>query len=170
MSATRKSLLLVVLSMMGGCNSGSKKEVWLIPQGYVGWLRLDYAVSGAPPLAIENGRYIVRLPSSGRIRTSSANRPLIDQNEYFFEDSHGRHKIPVSVSSRYAIQNAYAFGHLGIGADRRLQFWERPRIALECVFVGSNTERKADGRNCSEWRLGDSKPPKFAHQTEGDVQ
>jgi hypothetical protein len=44
---------------------------YLIPYGYIGWVRVDHNVENAPSLPIENGRQLYRFPSSGRLQTSS---------------------------------------------------------------------------------------------------
>lgn len=44
---------------------------YLIPDGYVGWVRVEYQVPGAPPLPVENGRLVLRVPPDGALRTSS---------------------------------------------------------------------------------------------------
>lgn len=41
---------------------------FLIPEGYVGWIRVDFDVSGAPRLPIEDGFYIFEFPESGRLQ------------------------------------------------------------------------------------------------------
>ena len=112
LTGAKCALLLSGLPMLVGCHSSSKCELWIIPAGYVGWLRLDYSVAGAPPLPIENGCYVVRLPRTGRMETLTANMPPIDRNEYVFEDSSGRHRLATSATGiqEYAVQNAYSFG------------------------------------------------------------
>src|SRR6266511_2064707 len=43
----------------------------LLPRGYVGWVRISYAVGGAPAIPIEAGHYLVKIPSSGILMTST---------------------------------------------------------------------------------------------------
>lgn len=160
LTCARCVLLLSVLSMFVGCRSRSKREVWIIPGGYVGWLRLDYSVAGAPPLPIEDGRYIVRLPRTGRLATSTANYPPVDHNEYVFEDASGRHKLVFStkIIQGYAVQNVYDFGKGPLNAPF-------PQPQAECVYVGTWADFKSNGRNCEAWQLGQPEPPKFRDRT-----
>lgn len=44
---------------------------YLIPEGYVGWARVEYQVPGTPPLPVEGGRSVLRFPPDGLLRTSS---------------------------------------------------------------------------------------------------
>ena len=130
--------------------------MWIIPAGYVGWLRLDYSVAGAPPLPIENGCYVVRLPRSGRLATSTANYPPADRNDYIFEDASGRHKLMFStkIIQGYAVQNVYDFGKGPLNAPF-------PQPQAECVFVGTWADFRSNGRNCEAWQPGEAQPPKF---------
>ena len=56
--------LLFSLSVASFSSRGQAQETlhhyFLIPEGYVGWIRVDFEVPGAPPLTIENGFYILR--------------------------------------------------------------------------------------------------------------
>jgi hypothetical protein len=151
------ALILSGLLMLGGCNRGSMREVWLIPEGYVGWLRLDYSVQGAQPLPIENGCLIVRLPRTGRLQTSSANKPVIDRNEYDSEGPSGRRRLAFSTTTitDYAVQNAYSYGEGRLGSG-----WPSP--GAECIFVGTRSEFVSNGRNCMAWEPNQPQPPKWA--------
>ena len=156
----RFRLVLMVLSACFACRPSSLPEVWIIPEGYVGWLRLDYAVAGAPPLPIEGGHYVVRLTRTGRLFTSSENSSPLKYNEYDYETPVGRHKL-VSISSmvpEHAVQNAFSFGKGKLNSGF-------PRPQAECVFVGTGLEFKSNGRDCMAWQPGDPQPPRFAKRT-----
>jgi hypothetical protein len=43
----------------------------LIPKGYVGWINIHYGVEYAPPLTIEDGFIILKVPPNGELKTSS---------------------------------------------------------------------------------------------------
>src|ERR1700693_288576 len=139
----------------------STPERWIISAGHVGWLRLDYSVKGAPPLPLEHGRYVVRMPLSGRMATSTVNEPSVDDNEYYVQDSAGLRKLyfgwpPVRG---YAVQNAYGQGK--VNAPAHVLEPARVNIEFECLFVGTRSEFSTNGRNCSAWSNGDPDPPKF---------
>jgi hypothetical protein len=156
--------LLWTLSTLVSCNRGSRREVWIVPIGYRGWLRLDYNVAGAPVLPIENGSYLVRIPRSGRLQTSTANMPQIDHDSYYTEGPTGRRPVPrLILSDEYSVQSAFSVGTIAI-SRKGLYFWRKPHIESECVFVGIKSDFQADGRNCSEWKRGDPEPPTFSHK------
>jgi hypothetical protein len=146
---------LCAIAMMVACQSGHPAEKWVIPNGYVGWLRLDYSVKGTPELPTEHGRLLVRIPPSGRMQTSSLTIASLDRNEYYYEDSDGRHRLIFSWPrlAGYAIQHVYRETH----ADPRAR---RLTAQFECVFVGTPSDFKNQG-DCSAWELGEPKPPAF---------
>ena len=57
---------------------------YLIPDGYVGWVRIDYKVKEAPALPVEDGFYVVKFPSDGHLRTSSQIEYGWAQDEYYY--------------------------------------------------------------------------------------
>ena len=56
----------------------------LIPEGYAGWVRIDFGVTGAAPLPREQRRLLLRLDPNATLKTSS-NRPQgLGKDEYFY--------------------------------------------------------------------------------------
>ena len=151
-----RGLALLIPLMLTSCNYFYRTERWIIPKGYVGWLRLDYRVPGAPPLPIENGRFLVRMPLSGRLQTSSLTNEAFEKNEYFYPEAGDLHRLVFSWPPLpgYAIQSVYRERHSRPDMPR----WFTPEF--ECVYVGtrSNFSQKGD---CSEWKMGQPKPPPF---------
>lgn len=152
---------VVILCMEAIACRHSTSERWIIPAGYVGWLRLDYSVNGAPPLPLEHGRYVIRVPLSGRVATSTVNDPSVDNNEYYVQDSGGLRKLYFGwpPAPGYAVQNAYGQGHFRPSDNFPKQ--TRVKIEFECLFVGTRSDFSANSSNCSAWRNGDPEPPKF---------
>jgi hypothetical protein len=138
------------------CHLGSAAEKWVIPKGYVGWLRLDYSVKGSPELPIEHGFSLVRIPQSGRMQTSSLTTASLDSNEYYYEDSHGSHRLVFSWPKveGYAIQSVYRERKVDARSAGPVRF------QFECVFVGTPLDFKDKG-DCSAWEVGVPKPPPY---------
>lgn len=44
---------------------------FLIPDGYTGWVRIEFEIAGAPPLPTQSGRTLIKIPPSGTLKTSS---------------------------------------------------------------------------------------------------
>src|ERR1051326_5600037 len=115
----------------------SPQEEWIIPEGYVGWLRLDYSVTGTPALPVERGFYVVRMPRSGRLQTSSSGSRTIERNQYYIEGANGRDRITFSWPpvQGYAVQHAF---RESVGDTKAYQ----PQF--ECVFVGTRSDFTAN--------------------------
>jgi hypothetical protein len=61
---------------------------FLIPQGYVGWVKIEHG-EGGPPLEMSNGIYICRIPTSGILQTSSMLEDGWAKDEYFYYSEDG---------------------------------------------------------------------------------
>lgn len=144
------------------CGSLSRPEKWIIPENYTGWLRLDYGINGTPPLSIEDGAYVVHMPQGGRLQTSSRFNSSIDENEFFVVTPHGLRRLDFSqlrvaksqpAIEEYSVQSAFGFFKVVSGNVQKQG---------KCVFVGTGSAFKNNGRNCQEWEPGQPEPPKFA--------
>src|SRR5262249_22302655 len=73
----------------------------LIPEGYIGWVRVEYGVPSAPPFETVNGRHVLRIPQSGFARTSSSFEPGIQSDVYDYVTPNGKEQpIPAGVEIR----------------------------------------------------------------------
>jgi hypothetical protein len=86
-----KVLVLPVLFVISGCMQTRQADRYLIPQGYTGWVFLEYEVKGAPPLGSESGFKLFRIPRNGRLQTSSPG-PVAGaaRDEYYYIHSKGQ--------------------------------------------------------------------------------
>ena len=93
-SLGRMCLLIPVLLSQLSCifSSRPRPERWLLPDGYKGWARLDYAIPGAPPLPREGQAWLVRIPASGHLQTSTSLDWTHSERdtEFFYDSSRGR--------------------------------------------------------------------------------
>lgn len=68
---------------------------FLVPDGYVGWVRLEHNLKGAPPVPVEDGVKIFKFPESGVLETSSYGPERGAEDEYFYYSQDGsRRQIP----------------------------------------------------------------------------
>lgn len=75
-----------------------KPNRYLIPEGFVGWVRIDFEVEGAPELPVESGFLVYRVPPTGHLETSSAIESGWASDEYYYVDSQGEWKrLPVTA-------------------------------------------------------------------------
>jgi len=75
-------------------------ERHIVPEGFRGWLSVDYGVDGMPPLRDEDGTVVFEYPETGRIETSTA-APVSDgllHKRYF--ERHGAELVPLSRLSQ----------------------------------------------------------------------
>lgn len=81
------SVCLMGCSLLGlpACQEEKRKPSrYLIPDGYVGWVRIDFKSKDAPALTTEDGFYLIKFPPSGHLRTSSANEYGWASDEYYY--------------------------------------------------------------------------------------
>jgi len=64
--------IVVVIVVSAACYRKQRRPSrYLVPEGYIGWVRIDFRVKEAPPLLIEDEHYLFEIPASGRLQTSS---------------------------------------------------------------------------------------------------
>jgi hypothetical protein len=58
-------LILSRLAIVTACQEKQRHPSrYLIPEGYAGWVRINFRVKDAPLIPIEDGRYLFKFPSS----------------------------------------------------------------------------------------------------------
>jgi hypothetical protein len=83
------SLILAVVSILAA--GQQKKErlhpyQYLIPNGYVGWIRVDFYVKDAPAaLPIEGDYHVVKIPATGHFQTSTEDAYGLLGDVYYYE-------------------------------------------------------------------------------------
>ncbi len=95
------TVVLVVVAWFGITHrSGSPRSLrFLIPEGYSGWVRVEFEVSGAPQLPSEVGQTVLKIPPSGLLRTSSPEQYGRARDSYFYSDP-GPRRLPDSGPGR----------------------------------------------------------------------
>jgi hypothetical protein len=87
----------LIIATQVGIYSNSQTRTFpyrfLIPEGYVGWVRVDFDVAGAPPLPIEDGFYIFKFTESGRLQTSSSDVVESRRNEFLYYSNDGKYRL-----------------------------------------------------------------------------
>jgi hypothetical protein len=74
--AASTSLLIVIALIAMGALSVKRSAVklpshFLIPEGYTGWVKIEFGVQGAAPLPVQSGEIIIKIPPAGVLQTSS---------------------------------------------------------------------------------------------------
>jgi hypothetical protein len=95
------ALLMVALWLgMSTRNATQRASHFLIPEGYTGWVRIEFEVQGAPSLPVESSQYIVKIPSSGVLQTSSPEQYGRAHDHYDYYSAQGMSALPDSGPSR----------------------------------------------------------------------
>jgi hypothetical protein len=69
---------------------------FLIPEGYTGWIRVEFEVQSAAPLSMEDGEYVLKIPADGILRTSSREQYGWARDHYYYESAGGVRPLPDS--------------------------------------------------------------------------
>jgi hypothetical protein len=71
-----------------------RQRRFLIPQGYIGFIQVQFGVKDAPPLALEDGRYLLKIPPSGLLTTSNDwAEGWGDPDQYYYYSGEKRVKL-----------------------------------------------------------------------------
>jgi Family of unknown function (DUF6843) len=100
-SSVMMGMWLVYLAVASGIAMGPPlarhPTRFLIPNGYVGWVKVEYGESGAPPLRMVAGKYICRIPDDAELRTSSPLEYGWSRDEYVYYSNDGSERtLPLS--------------------------------------------------------------------------
>lgn len=117
--------------MLGGCASTRHGQTYLIPQGYAGFVQVDSGVNPAPPLIVKKGSYVIVVPPSGLIRTSSPHKTGWGSEEFYYVKVNERSRS--SVTKRCGGEMVWArtnssdmrFYRAFIGTEEQLREYER---------------------------------------------
>lgn len=94
--------LVIALSAWVGFgvqNSTRPSSRFLIPDDYVGWVRVEFQVAGAPPTPVERGQYVFRIPPDGMLRTSSPEKYGWSKDEYYYDSGRGLRRLPTDAAN-----------------------------------------------------------------------
>ena len=91
------ALLIAALWLgVSGRKSTHRSSRFLIPEGYTGWIRIEFEVQGAPPLPMEGGQYVIKIPASGTLQTSSPEQYGWADDRYDYYSAQGTRPLPDS--------------------------------------------------------------------------
>jgi hypothetical protein len=141
------TLLLICCFIPSACvmEPHAAPATYLFPEGYIGWVRVDYNIQGAPELPIQNGRQVYRLPPSGLLRTSSKLEYSRGRDvEYFYYSNDSRRPLRETDSGKG--------GMIWVGGSNPLE--ENPKESYQYIFVGP--EEVYEKHHDREFRLNEN--------------
>jgi hypothetical protein len=144
--------------LANGQEKGRRPYRYLIPEGYVGWVRVDFNVKDAPELPIEDGYYLLKIPPTGYLQTSSDDDdPKLHIAEYYYVCGEARHRLIVNTGlDECRIWQKFS-GYIG-----GYQLDDRP-LKYRYLFVGLRDEYHREryiGGNLHRIALGEDGYPK----------
>jgi hypothetical protein len=94
--------LLTFFSALEGYAGSSPRYIYLIPEGYTGYVQIDFQVTNAPPLPREGEYLLIKLPPSGIFQTSSkmieSTKFPYQRDEFFYYTTAGERRSMVHPS------------------------------------------------------------------------
>jgi hypothetical protein len=130
---------LILIGLFATCVVGIQKNKrrpsqFLIPAGYVGWVRIEFEVKDAPAVPIEEGHYVFRLPPTGRLRTSTKMETGWASDHYFYYSVGRKTELPVTGRGQGGLIWAGSIGQSEAGGVVR---------RYEEFFVGTEEQLRA---------------------------
>lgn len=116
-----------------------------IPQGYVGEVRVDFSVVGAPPLPIQRRHYIARIPANGLLKTSTAQEEGGAADRWYYVNQLGQ-RTPID----------------GFRTNVNLVQNDRGRTNDRRMFIGTRQQSKDAGKLIGGGDTGPLKLPTTA--------
>ena len=105
---------------------------FLIPDGYVGWVRVEFQVADAPPVPVERDQYIFRIPPTGILKTSSPEKFGYGKDEYYYDSTRGLRKLPTEAKNGRLVWGQINGEAVGVSGRRQ----------YEGFFVGTEDQFK----------------------------
>ena len=81
-------------------NAPPRSLYFFIPEGYSGWVRVEFEIPGAPTLPSEAGHTVLKIPASGTLKTSSPEEYGWARDYYYFYSGAGSRALPDSGAGR----------------------------------------------------------------------
>lgn len=123
---------VLLLASCGASQVARTPDTFLVPRGYIGWIRVDYGVHGAAPLTRVNGRLVHRIPASGYLKTSTVSQEGMAQDEFYFVEGQHRERLDNSEDATGMVWNQMT----GFSLDENTS----PDLTQLTMFIGSQSQ------------------------------
>jgi hypothetical protein len=105
-----------------------------IPEGYVGWIEIQYEIPGSPPTTIRDKQFIFSIPASGLLKTSTAQQFGEAVDHYFYCGTSGCRALTYTISGKD--------GKIWDESSGTSQETGKPEVRVEHFFVGTEAQYK----------------------------
>jgi hypothetical protein len=125
-------LALVFVFVFAGCKKARTSHVYEIPQGFTGWVLIEFGRTNCPPITKRDAKLIFQIGKDGRFCTSSAPEFGWAKDAYFYVGK-SRTEIPSTVSGRGGLIWGGGTGSVQVGSLER---------TYETFYVGTEEQFK----------------------------
>jgi len=128
----RRRLLAILASIavsISACNT-RRPARFLIPDGFKGWVRINFQVANSKQLPVEDGRWLFNLDSTGHLQTSSPLDGGFAADEFYYVSNGNRTPLTKTESC-----GGGSIWGISMGSDTNSN-----RADREWFFVGSEAE------------------------------
>lgn len=152
-SGIRSQLLVACCLTLLSCGQWRRGETVLIPNGYAGWVTIEYNLPGAPALTQQNGHYLIAVDAQGKALTSTPMETGLGNDQYFYTDASGkRTELRLSGTGNNSAGSVMVQGVRYITVPQLEN--QKPR-QVKAFFVGSESEY-ARASKSDKWLLGNT--------------
>jgi hypothetical protein len=171
----RETYILLMLSLLVtplgaysvACSQDNTRRPhhYLIPDRYVGWVKVEFNVKGASPLIFEDGHSVFRIPSSGLFQTSSEKEFGLADDQYFYASGNDKRRLVADteiISSETMVWSGYSGGSISTNSKEKpleyIYFFVGPkeefekykcRQARDCLDPDENGNPKVGNKKLS---------------------
>jgi len=121
------SLFLAVASV--GCSNTRHPQEVLVPNKYIGWIRVEYGVKNSPPLPVVQGAVILKFPRTGLLRTSSMPESGLARDRFYYYSGKTLYPLRQTVKGRGGV----VWGGL---TTRETRSWKKGQRIYQRFFIG----------------------------------
>jgi hypothetical protein len=123
------AILAAIAVSLSACNT-RRPARFLIPEGFKGWVKIDFQVANTNPLPVENGHWLFTLDPGGHLQTSNQLDGGVAEDDFYY----------VSNARRTPLRKSESCGGGSIWGMATGSDTDSNRADREWFFVGSEAE------------------------------
>lgn len=132
-------ILFTISMVVEGC-SQIKKEVFILPRNFTGYIMILYNQSSGMPIKIEDGKRIYQIPENGILITKSSNdESWMELPEFYYEKIDKTKQVPFKIEYKdIPVDSVVAYGGTSGAANKDLAGKEVVRFTK--YFIGNKSQ------------------------------
>ena len=153
MSPRPWSVLMLMLPLAGGCSSERKPCKIVFPDGFEGAAAIVWNARNAPPLPTEGGMFLIEIPPSGIVETSSSLQTGTIKDELAWRK--GATLAPIPDEKRI---DRTTGSHRSCGSVEEIFIGDKARLGTMKSEVEAKLEAICGGLDSQMWAIPDVDP------------